>query len=553
MTTKKKRNIIIISCVSIIFLTIVGFVRNDFEIAKNLDIYSSLLRQLDEHYVDEINVNDLVKTSIDGMLDKLDPYTVYYPESDLEEFKLMTTGQYGGIGSTIQQDSNYVIFSEPYEGSPAYSAGIQPGDKIISIEGKSMKGASVSDVSNLLKGQPGTKVKITIQPYGSNKTISKEIVREEIKFPNISYSGMIDNQIGYVKLDQFTENAANDVKTAFTQLKNNGMKKFVLDLRDNGGGLLNEAIDIVNLFIDKGNIIVTTKGKNPKQTQTFATSKTALDNQIPIVVLVNRNSASASEIVSGSLQDFDRAVLIGERTFGKGLVQNILPLSYNTRVKVTVSKYYIPSGRCIQGIDYSDKDENGISKHKADSSATAFKTKNGRTVYDYGGVEPDINVENEPYSTVLLAMFAQQIIFNYANEYKLKHHSIAPAKEFRITDEIYQDFTKFVKTKNLAYETFTEKQIKNLKTSVENDKFSDKINKQISDLEQSVKEEKANDLVRYRKEISQLLQMEIVERYYAQKGRIENSLSIDPDLNKAIEILNNDKTYHSILKGTYNK
>ena len=553
MTTKKKRNIIIISCVSIIFLTIVGFVRNDFEIAKNLDIYSSLLRQLDEHYVDEINVNDLVKTSIDGMLDKLDPYTVYYPESDLEEFKLMTTGQYGGIGSTIQQDSNYVIFSEPYEGSPAYSVGIQPGDKIISIEGKSMKGASVSDVSNLLKGQPGTKVKITIQPYGSNKTISKEIVREEIKFPNISYSGMIDNQIGYVKLDQFTENAANDVKTAFTQLKNNGMKKFVLDLRDNGGGLLNEAIDIVNLFIDKGNIIVTTKGKNPKQTQTFATSKTALDNQIPIVVLVNRNSASASEIVSGSLQDFDRAVLIGERTFGKGLVQNILPLSYNTRVKVTVSKYYIPSGRCIQGIDYSDKDENGISKHKADSSATAFKTKNGRTVYDYGGVEPDINVEIEPYSTVLLAMFAQQIIFNYANEYKLKHHSIAPAKEFRITDEIYQDFTKFVKSKNLAYETFTEKQIKNLKTSVENDKFSDKINKQISDLEQSVKEEKANDLVRYRKEISQLLQMEIVERYYAQKGRIENSLSIDPDLNKAIEILNNDKTYHSILKGTYNK
>ena len=553
MTTKKKRNIIIISCVSIIFLTIVGFVRNDFEIAKNLDIYSSLFRQLDEHYVDEINVNDLVKTSIDVMLDKLDPYTVYYPESDLEEFKLMTTGQYGGIGSTIQQDSNYVIFSEPYEGSPAYSAGIQPGDKIISIEGKSMKGASVSDVSNLLKGQPGTKVKITIQPYGSNKTISKEIVREEIKFPNISYSGMIDNQIGYVKLDQFTENAANDVKTAFTQLKNNGMKKFVLDLRDNGGGLLNEAIDIVNLFIDKGNIIVTTKGKNPKQTQTFATSKTALDNQIPIVVLVNRNSASASEIVSGSLQDFDRAVLIGERTFGKGLVQNILPLSYNTRVKVTVSKYYIPSGRCIQGIDYSDKDENGISKHKADSSATAFKTKNGRTVYDYGGVEPDINVEIEPYSTVLLAMFAQQIIFNYANEYKLKHHSIAPAKEFRITDEIYQDFTKFVKTKNLAYETFTEKQIKNLKTSVENDKFSDKINKQISNLEQSVKEEKANDLVRYRKEISQLLQMEIVERYYAQKGRIENSLSIDPDLNKAIEILNNDKTYHSILKGTYNK
>lgn len=530
-------------------LVCAGFVHNDFELAKNLDIYASLLKQLDENYVDEINVNDLVTTSINAMLEKLDPYTVFYPESELEEFKLMTTGQYGGIGATIQQDSDYVLIAEPYEGFPAYNAGLQPGDKILEIENKSVKGKTVSDVSNLLKGQPGTTIHISIMPYGSRKAINKEITRQEIKFPNVSYSGMLENKVGYIRLDQFTDNAANDVKNAFIQLKNEGMQSLIFDLRGNGGGLLNEAINIVNLFVDRGNVVVSTKGKSNEKAQVYTTSNAPLDTQIPIIVLVDGSSASASEIVSGSLQDYDRAVIIGQRTFGKGLVQNVMPLSYNTRVKITVSKYYIPSGRCIQGIDYADKDEKGMSKRKADSTATAFKTKNGRTVYDYGGIEPDIKVDIDPYSTVLLAMFEKHIIFNYANEFKLKHKSIAPANTFSISDDIYQDFVNYVKTKNLSYKTYTEKQIELLKQSCKEDKFSENIHSQIQQLEHMVQQEKEQDLMKYKKEISQLLQMEIVSRYYAQKGRILSSLGIDPDIAKAQEILSDNKSYHHILKG----
>lgn len=547
------KSISIATLFAIIITASVGFVRNDFELVKNLDIFSSLLRQLDENYVDEINVNDLVKTSIDAMLEKLDPYTVFYPESDLEEFKLMTTGQYGGIGATIQQDSDYVIIAEPYEGFPAYEAGLQAGDKILSIGSKNTKGMTTSDVSNMLKGQPDTKITLSILPFGATKPITKEIIRKEIKFPNVSYFGMYTEELGYIRLDQFTDNAGNDVKNAFIQLKNKGMKALILDLRGNGGGLLNEAINIVNLFINKDNVVVSTKGKGRTKSQIFTTQNLALDTKIPIVVLVNGYSASASEIVAGSLQDYDRAVIIGQRTFGKGLVQNIVPLSYNTQAKITVSKYYIPSGRCIQDVNYSDKDENGKSKHKDDSLATPFKTKNGRTVYDYGGIEPDIKIEIDPYSTVLLAMLEKHIIFNYANVFKLKHQSIAPAKDFRITDEIYNDFVAFVRTKGLQYETFTEKQLKGLKASVKDDKFSDNINNVIATLETTIAQEKEQDLVRYKKEISQLLQMEIASRYYAQKGGIEASLYIDPELEKAKEIILNEKSYNAILKGNYAK
>ncbi|MBO4739581.1 MAG: S41 family peptidase [Bacteroidales bacterium] len=551
--SRKKRNILIVAVVLTIGTVFYGFVRNDFEIAKNIDIYASILKQLDEQYVDEINVNDLLKTSVDAMLEKLDPYTVFYQESDLEEFKLMTTGQYGGIGALIQQDSDYVIISEPYDGWPAAEAGLNPGDKILEIENKSVQHKTVSDVSAMLRGQPGTKLKLTILPYGKTKSTVKEIVRKEIKLPNISYWGLLDNQIGYIRLDQFTDNAGNDMKQAFAQMKNDGMQKLIVDLRGNGGGLLNEAINIVNLFVDKGNIVVKTKGKNSAKNQVFATVNQPLDTKIPIVVLVDRTSASASEIVAGSLQDFDRAVLVGQRTYGKGLVQNVVPLSYNTKMKVTVSKYYIPSGRCIQAVDYAAKDENGQNKRKADSLATPFKTKGGRTVYDYGGVEPDINNQIESYSTVLLAIMEKRIIFNYANEFKLKHASIASAKQFRISDEIYNDFVQYVKKENLEYQTFTEKQIEQLRKSVKDDKFSDNINATIAQLEKDVAKEKENDLLRYKKEISELLQVEIVSRYYHQKGGIEASLTIDPDIIKATEILQNMDIYHSILKGTYKK
>jgi len=551
---KRRRNLLIVLGVVFVGLLTYNFVRNDFEIAKNLDIYASLLKELDANYVDNINVTDLTKTAIDAMLNKLDPYTVYYPESDLEEFKLMTTGQYGGIGAMIQQGEDYVVISEPYDGWPAFNAGLQPGDKIVEIGGKDVKGKTVSDVSTMLKGQPGTTVSISIIPYGKTKSVKKDIVRAEIKLPPVSYYGMLkETTTGYIRLDQFTDHASQEVKNAFQKLKEEGMQDLILDLRGNGGGLLSEAVNIVNLFVDKGNLVVSTKGKTGERNQLYHTHNAPIDTKIPIVVLVDGMSASASEIVSGALQDLDRAVIVGQRTYGKGLVQNVLPLSYNTRLKVTVSKYYLPSGRCVQKIDYSHKDSTGHNTSKSDSSAMALQTKGGRTVYDYGGVEPDIVLTSEEYSTVLLAMFQKNIIFNYANEFKTNNNAIPTVDKFEFTDVMYDDFLKFVSDKHLEYETFTERQIKMLKESVKADKFSDDVDVVIASLESVVQKNKSTDLVRFKKEISELLEMEIASRYYYQKGKIEASLKADPDIKEAIKLLKDNKMYTSILKGTYKK
>jgi len=553
MKNKIIRSLIIVSGFVLVGWLTYNFVRNDFEIAKNLDIYSSLLKELNENYVDDINVTDLTKTAIDAMLNKLDPYTVFYQESDLEEFKLMTTGQYGGIGALIQPNDDYIIISEPYDGWPAFNAGLQPGDKIVEIGGKNMKGKSVSDVSTLLKGQPGTTVSISVIPYGKTKPVKKDIVRAEIKLPPVSYYGILkETTVGYIRLDQFTENASLEVKNAFQKLKEEGMQELILDLRGNGGGLLSEAVNIVNLFVDKGNLIVSTKGKITEKNQFHHTYNIPIDTKIPIVVLVDGGSASASEIVAGALQDLDRAVIVGQRTYGKGLVQNVLPLSYNTHLKITVSKYYLPSGRCIQKIDYSHNDSIKNTS-KSDSSAMAFKTKGGRTVYDYGGVEPDIILTIDEYSTVLLAMFQKNIIFNYANEFKLNNNSIPTVDKFVFTNTMYDDFLKYVSDKHLEYETFTERQIKLLKESVKADKFDNDVDASVASLEAVVLKNKSNDLVRFKKEIAELLEIEIVSRYYHQKGKIEASLKADPDLKEAVKLLKDTKTYSSVLKGTYKK
>ncbi|MDD4575815.1 MAG: S41 family peptidase, partial [Bacteroidales bacterium] len=438
---RKTALIVVFSCVAFFSFS---FIHNDFEIAKNIDIFSSVIKELHLNYVDPINAGDLVKKAIDSMLESLDPYTVFYPESDIEEFRLLTTGQYGGIGAVIQQRDDYVIIAQPYEGFPAQKSGLKPGDKIIEINGKSAKGRTTEEVSTILKGQPGTSITLKIMPFGETKTIDKEIVREEIKLPNIPYAGKIDDKIGYVRLQQFTENAAKEVKEEFMKLKEQNIDGFVLDLRGNGGGLLHEAVLIMNLFVDRDNLIVYTKGKTTERNAQYKTMFPVLDNQIPIVVLINESSASASEIVAGAFQDLDRGLVVGERTFGKGLVQNVVPLPYNSRLKVTISKYYIPSGRCIQAIDYSGNDRRRLS----DSTYIAFKTKNGRTVYDKGGIEPDVKITNPTFSKIASSLYGKNIIFDFVNEFQLKNASIPQPSSFEISDALFEEFVEYIKDKD---------------------------------------------------------------------------------------------------------
>ena len=506
-----------------------------FEIAKNLEIFSSVYKNLNLNYVDDVDPGKTIKVAIDAMLSSLDPYTNYFPESDIEDVKLQLLGEYGGVGALIMQRGDSILISEPYKGLPADEAGLKAGDRILAVGGESTKGKTTADVSSAMRGQAGTSVTLRLEREG--KEFERTLTRRAIKLPNVPYSGYVgDGNVGYIKLDEFTADAAKNVREAFVKLKkeNPSMKGVILDLRGNGGGLMNEAVDIVNIWGPRGTLVVETKGKIAAKNMKSLTRLQPEDTEIPLAVIIDGSSASASEIVSGSLQDLDRAVIIGQRSFGKGLVQNILPMPYNSQMKVTVSKYYIPSGRCIQAIDYSHRDENGRAIKVPDSLKTAFKTKSGRTVYDGFGIEPDIEIEPEYMSNIAIALTQKFLIFDYATRFYRSHESIAPAAEFEITDEIYTDFCRFLKEHSLTYSTTTERYIKQLRDIAKQEKYDSAIEQQLKEMEQRLASEKEGDLTKHRDEICDMLKAEILTRYYYDEGRLQGALKTDPVVLRAV-------------------
>ncbi|MDR1345970.1 MAG: S41 family peptidase [Bacteroidales bacterium] len=522
--------------------------QNDFEIAKNVDIFVSVLKELNAKYADEINPGDLTKSAIDAMLLNLDPYTVYYPDYQLEDVRMMTTGQYGGIGALIHQNGNYVVISEPYEGTPAQEAGLRAGDKFLKINGKSAVNKKSDEVSSFLKGEPGSTLTVEVERYGEPKPLVFTLKRKEIKMPNIPYFGLIDNKTGYIKLDQFMEKSGTEVREAFNKLKADGMNALILDLRGNGGGLLNEAVNIMNIFIDKGTVIAETKGKLQETVHKNVTQLPVLDRNIPVVVLVNESSASASEIVSGAFQDLDRGLIVGKKTFGKGLVQNIVPLSYNSSLKITISKYYIPSGRCVQNVDYFSKDSIA-QRHIPDSLARPFKTKNGRTVYDKGGIEPDMITPDTIASNLLVTLVYNSLIFDFATQYRQKYDAIGNAQDFKVDDELYEDFVNFLKDKQYSYNSETENLLKELKKTAMREKYFSAVEPLYNEMKNKIEADKKSDLMKYKDEIKQYLASEIVARYYYQKGRIINNLMNDPDISMARNLLSDKASYNRILSG----
>ncbi len=539
---------LIISIVLALVLTTAFNDNVNFEIIKNLDIYYSLFRELNVYYVDEINPSDAIKKSIDAMLNSLDPYTVFIPESQIEDLRFMTTGQYGGIGAIIQKRNDDIIISELYEHYPAQKAGIQAGDAILEIDGKSTKGKKVEEVSEILKGQPNTTISLKIKKVITNEIKTVTLTRQEIKISNIPYYGIIEQNIGYIYLSNFTENASTEFLKAFNDLKTQGMKELVLDLRGNPGGLLMEAVNLMSFFVPKGTLIVSTKGRIKDWEKEYRSNTQPIDINIPIIVLVNSTSASASEIIAGAFQDLDRGIIIGQRTFGKGLVQTTRDLSYNAKLKVTTAKYYTPSGRCIQAIDYSHRNPDGSVGKIPDSLVKAFKTLNGRIVYDGGGIKPDIEIEPKQISPITEALLTNFIIFDYANKYYYEHPLISELNNVVINEKIYQNFIQFSSSYKFDYQTQSEKVLEELSKSLKEDKYYELTKENLEQLKQQIKHNKEQDFKLFENEIKQFLFEEIASRYYYQKGRILAMLRDDPVLQKAKEILTNPAKYKALLK-----
>lgn len=542
----KALSVLVVSGVMLLAFTIPTNDRS-FEIIKNLDIFITAFKEVNSYYVDEINPNKLMRTGLDAMLSSLDPYTDYIPEDDIEDYRTITTGEYGGIGALVDKKDGVSTIVLPYEGYPASRAGLKAGDQILSINGIDIDEKSSDEISRLLKGQSKSEIVLQIKRFGLEEPFEVSLEREKITIDNVPYFGMVTEDIGYLKLTDFTTGAGQEVKNAVLDLKSDGAEKIILDLRGNPGGLLNEAINVSNVFVDKGKEVVTTKGKLSKDLRVYNTLNDATDTEIPLVVLTSRGSASASEIVSGVMQDYDRGVLIGQRTYGKGLVQQTRPLAYNSQLKVTTSKYYIPSGRCIQAIDYSHRNPDGSVGKIADSLKAEFKTSKGRPVYDGGGVSPDVVVDTYQYAPITYSLMRRDLIFNYATEYAFKHESIAPAKEFRISDEEYVEFANWLKGKDYDYTTQVEKDIDRLIATSKDEKYYEDIAEQIESLKKATLHNKEQDLQTFKREIKTLLEQEICSRYYLQDGIIESTFNRDADVKAAVDVLNDTTRYNAIL------
>jgi len=523
-----------------------------FSIVKNLDIFYSLFRELNTYYVDDTDPEKLVKTSIESMLESLDPYTDYIPESEIDDFNFMTTGNYAGIGALITRKDDYVYVSEPYKGFPADEAGLKAGDKILAVDGKDMKGKPTEQVSNHLKGPAKSEVKVTVERYGKEEPLDIKIVRRNIQINPVPYYGMVDDETGLIILNNFTRDCTREVQNALEELKEEKeAEKIILDLRGNPGGLMEEAVKLANLFLPKGSEVVSTRGKIERWDKVHRAPRAPVDTVIPLTVLIDRRSASASEIVAGAIQDHDRGVIVGNRSFGKGLVQTTRNLPYNTKLKVTTAKYYIPSGRCIQAHDYSERNEDGSVKYVPDSLISKHETANGRTVYDGGGISPDVIVDNDQYSNVIYALMSQQTIFEYANRFQAEHDSIPVPSEFSVTDEIYGDFLSYVESlDDFKYTSESKERYKKLEEAAREEGYYEVNNEVFKKMREKLDVDVSHDLETFRDEVERLLADELLKRYYYRTGAIKHSLDHDKDLNKAIEVLNDEARYQGLLDGS---
>lgn len=547
---KTKRPLIRVTVLALLLLAAGGFAAfrwlpDLFEIRKNQEILSKLYEEVNLEYVDEINPARLMRTGVEAMLGSLDPYTVYFSESEVSDARMENAETFGGIGASLQQKGTLVIIGNIYENGAAQAAGLLPGDVIVAINGRSAKGRTAEQVEAFLSGQAGSDIQLTFLRNGQQ--LQKTLFREEASKSNLAWHGMLDENTGYIKLSLFGPGTASEFRNAFLELKERSLENLVIDLRDNPGGILQEAVALCNLFVEKGELIVSTKGKKPENNRSFSTMGKALDTAIPVSILVNSSSASASEIVAGALQDLDRAVIIGQRSFGKGLVQLSKPLPYNAQMKITVAKYYIPSGRCIQAVDYSHRNADGSVGKVPDSLLNDFKTRSGRLVRDGGGILPDLVIEHPAPSKIGQALLGKGLIFDYANLYRQRHDSIAVAAEFEFTIEDYKDFTGFLAGKDYAYTTESERLLEKYKETALEEHYFETIKSDYDRLRQELNDAKENDLEKHREEIMNLLEEEIAERYYFQAGRLQASFGEDMELQKALEVLDSPDQYSATL------